>query len=193
MINWKETVMDYRLLSRGRSCFDEGGIVGLNRSFDGVWNAIAVGSELYRVNAQISNGKIADLSCSCPYATKYGIKQTCKHEAALFYAMETLAPGVLQDDDSVLSNTVNGMSADATENALQLAIDTRSTRCAAILLNHKNDVGNEQFSPDEFTLDDLPADAVGHYADVQGDNDPLRLLFGNDQAAMDLFREKYLT
>lgn len=193
MINWEETLASSTIMDRGRSCFLEGGIVGLKHTSENVWEAMAVGSDLYRVSARIADGLIRDLSCSCPYATKYGMKQTCKHEVALFYALEAMAPGVFRDDDRLLSEKLDKMPADVTESALQLAISTRSTRCVAVLLNHRGNEDGVRFSPDEFSLDDLPAEAIRHFADKQGDNGPLRLLFGKDRAAMDAFAKKYLT
>lgn len=162
------------ILGRGKNCFKDGAVVGLHRGAL-EWQALVVGTKLYRVSAGIERGRVTSLRCNCPYA-KQG--KRCKHMAALFYAMEAQGQAVLKDDDSALSDKLAVLSTDEAENLLQLAIDANSTRCTALLLNHKAEEGAPEFSLDEFTLDDLPAYALaGRREEVQGDNGAMKLLF----------------
>lgn len=166
------------ILGRGKSCFRDGAVVGLHRGPQ-AWQALAVGTKLYRVGAGIERGRVAALQCNCPYA-KQGHR--CKHMAALFYALEARGQDVMNDDDAVLSGRVDALSSDETEELLQLAIDANSTRCTALLLNHKAAGNAPEFSLDEFTLDDLPADALaGRAKDIQGDNGAMKLLFPEEK------------
>ena len=162
------------ILGRGKSCFRDGAVVGLRRGAL-EWQALVVGTKLYRVGAGMERGQVTSLRCNCPYA-KEG--KRCKHMAALFYALEARGQAVLNDDDSALSRKLDALSSDEAETLLQLAIDANSTRCTALLLNHKAAGDAPEFSLDEFTLDDLPADALaGRTQDKQGDNDAMKLLF----------------
>ena len=163
-----------QILGRGKTCFRDGAVVGLHRGTL-EWQALVVGTKLYRVGAGMERGNVTSLRCNCPYA-KEG--KRCKHMAALFYALEARGGDVLADDDSTLSGRLEALPSDEAETLLQLAIDTNSTRCTALLLNHKAAGDAPAFSLDEFTLDDLPADALsGKTEDVQGDNGAMRLLF----------------
>ena len=162
------------ILGRGKTCFKDGAVVGLHRG-PLAWQALVVGTELYRVSAGIERGRVAALHCSCPHAQK---GNRCKHMAALFYQLEAQGREVLQDDDAALDRRLAQLSTDELEELLQLAIDAGSTRCTALLLNRKNAGGTMEFSPEEFTLDDLPEDALaGRGEDVQGDNGAIKLLF----------------
>ena len=168
---------DGPILGRGKSCFKDGAVVGLHRG-PMVWEALVVGTKLYRVGAGMERGKVTSLHCNCPYA-KEG--KRCKHMAALFYALEARGLDVLNDDDSALSGRLETLSSDEAETLLQLAIDANSTRCTALLLNHKAAGDAPVFSLDVFTLDDLPADALaGTAQDKQGDNGAMKLLFPED-------------
>ena len=163
------------ILGRGKTCFKDGAVVGLHRGAQ-AWEALVVGTKLYRVSVGIDRGNVTSLHCNCPYA-KEG--KRCKHMAALFYTLENQAKDVLEDDDTALSGRVDTFSSDGTEFLLQLAIDVNSTRCTALLLNHKAAGDTPEFSLDEFTLDDLPEDALsGKMQDVQGDNGAMKLLLG---------------
>ena len=162
------------ILGRGRNCFQDGALVGLFRGPE-EWQALVVGTKLYRVGAGIHRGEVSSLRCNCPYARE---DQRCKHMAALFYALENRGQDVMKDDDAALSARLDALSSDEARELLLLAIDANSTRCTALLLNRRRKDEEAAFSPDEFTLDDLPEDALaGGRQDKQGDNDPMKLLF----------------
>ena len=168
-----DTLFISKILSRGQQCYKEGAVVGLHRG-PAEWQALVVGSELYRVNIGLERGKVTALRCNCPYAHD---GSRCKHMAALLYSLDGIGPDVLQDDDAALTQRLDELSPYEVERLLQLAIDAGSTRCTAVLLNNTAS-GPERFSPDDFTLDDLPEDALSvKTQDVQGDNDALKLLF----------------
>ena len=169
------------ILGRGKTCFKDGAVVGLHRGTL-EWQALVVGTKLYRVGVGMERGRVTSLRCNCPYA-KDG--QRCKHMAAVFCALEARGRDVLNDDDSALSKRLDMLSSDEVETLLQLAIDTNSTRCTALLLNHKAAGDAPAFSLDEFTLDDLPADALaGREQDKQGDNGAMKLLFPEQEKAV---------
>lgn len=162
------------ILGRGKTCFKDGAVVGLHRGTP-EWQALVVGTKLYRVGVGMERGNVTSLRCNCPYARE---GKKCKHIAALFYALEARGQDVLNDDDTTLSGRLEALSSDEAETLLQLAIDANSTRCTALLLNHKAAGDAPAFSLDEFTLDDLPADALaGRTLDIQGDNGAMKLLF----------------
>ena len=171
MVAWK-TLFSRSILERGKSCWSGGEVVGLHTEEGVSYAAMLVGSELYRTSVTIRGGEIADLQCNCPFFRKQGIR--CKHQAALLYAVEARAGGIMRDDEKSAAEC----APEDTEEFLRLAIDCRSLRCTAILLNRRA-VGESRFSPDTFTLDDLPDDPFGPAAGeaAQGDNDPLRMLF----------------
>ena len=178
MLRWTDR-FDGKIIGRGKALAAEGTVVGLHRSLPG-WRAMVVGTELYGVSVQIEKGVIAGTACSCPYALG---GKNCKHMAAVFFILEQRFPDILKDDDAALTARLNGFSPDETEDALQFAIECGSTRCVAVLLNRRSGADQPKFSPDEFTLDDIPEDALpGANADAQGDNDPMKLLFPEDYA-----------
>ena len=169
------------ILGRGKSCFKDGAVVGLHRGTL-EWQALVVGTKLYRVGVGMERGQVTSLRCNCPYA-KEG--KRCKHMAALFYALEARGQEVLNDNDSALSRKLDALSSDEAETLLQLAIDVNSTRCTALLLNHKAAGDTPTFSLDEFTLDDLPSDALaGRTQDIQGDSGAMKLLFPEEEKAV---------
>lgn len=178
MLKWTDR-FDGPIIGRGRTLVKEGAVVGLHRSLPG-WRAMVVGTELYSVSVQIEKGQAAGTGCTCPYAA-HG--ENCKHMAAVFFILEGHFPDIIRDDDAALTARLNELSPDEVEDALQFAIECGSTRCIAILLNRRSTADQPKFSPDEFTLDDIPEDALpGTKADVQGDNDPMKLLFPEDFA-----------
>ena len=175
------TGFDGPILGRGKSCFRDGAVVGVHRETL-EWQALVVGTKLYRVGVGMERGIVTSMRCNCPYA-KEG--QRCKHMAALFYALEVQGQDVLIDNDSTLSGRLETLSSDEIETLLQLAIDVNSTRCTALLLNHRAAADAPAFSLDEFTLDDLPADALaGKTQDKQGDNGAMKLLFPEQEKAV---------
>ena len=134
------------ILGRGRNCFQDGAVVGLFRGPE-EWQALVVGTKLYRVGAGIHRGEVSSLSCNCPYARE---DQRCKHMAALFYALENRGQDVMEDDDAALSVRLDALSSDEARELLLLAIDANSTRCTALLLNRRRKDEEAAFSPDEF-------------------------------------------
>ena len=120
----------------------------------------------------------------CTYMRNDVHSVTTEHHDVLFLGTSNGKMNI--DPDTVLDGT--GLSGHNLCNGnqfpvdsyhlLQLAIDANSTRCTALLLNHKAEEGAPEFSLDEFTLDDLPAYALaGRREEVQGDNGAMKLLF----------------
>ncbi len=172
MLTWTNR-FEGMIIGRGKKLASEGA-VGLHRASPG-WEAMVVGTELYTVRVQLAGGQVTRLACNCPYA-EHG--KNCKHMAAVFLVLEKRAPEILTDDDAALAGRLGTLSSADEEDALQLAIDLNSTRCTALLLNHRAGEGAPRYAPEEFTLDDLPQDALrGEARDLQGDNDPMQLLF----------------
>ena len=61
--------------------------------------------------------------------------------------LEAKGQEVLKDDDPALSKRLEALSSDEAETQLQLAIDVNSTRCTALLLNHRAGEGQPHFVP----------------------------------------------
>ena len=180
MLNWKSE-FDAKILKRGGECFREGSVVGLHREKD-VWKAFSVGTDIYRTRVGVSADGLHSASCNCPYAKE---NERCKHMAALLFALEEQGLGVMADDDAALSERAEDLSRETVEDLLQLAIAVNSPRCTAVLLNCKLAQGAPVYSPDEFTLDDLPKDLkTEEIPDVQGKNDPMSLLFPEQEKSV---------
>ena len=171
MLNWRAGFTG-PILQRGRDCLKKHAVWGLTRGPDS-WEAIVVGTEMYPVEISLSGDGIAAARCACPYAQK---GQRCKHMAAVLYCMEQLWPEVSEDRDDKLTGKICEYSSDEVDLALKYAIDLHSMRCTALLLNRSK--GEERYSPDEFTLDDLPEE-YGQYEkqEKQGNNDSLLFLY----------------
>ena len=177
MLTWTDHFEGW-IIGRGQQVVTDGSVVGLCRAMRG-WEATVVGTELYTAWVQIDRGRVTGLRCSCPYAQD---GKNCKHMAAVFLTLEKRYPAVLRDDDRALTQQLESLSTDEAESTLQFAIDVNSTRCTALLLNHRRPAGQPVFSLDEFTLDDLPEDALQPAArETQGDNDPMKLLFPEEE------------
>ena len=171
MLKWREGFQN-KILERGRECCDNKSVYGLTRGVSG-WEAVVVGTEMYPVEIIIEKGGLVRASCTCPYAEK---GQRCKHMAAVLYCMEKRWPEVMADRDTALAKKVGEYSSDEADMALKLSIDVNSTRCIALLLNRNNT--ENCFSPDEFTLDDLPTEyGRKESSEQQGNNEPLIFLF----------------
>lgn len=176
MLNWREG-FPTKILQRGRECLKNRAVWGLNRGSEG-WEAIVVGTEMYPVEISLGKDGITGAWCACPFAQK---GQRCKHMAAVLYTMEQLWPEILQDRDDRLVKKLDDYSSNEIDLALKLSIDIFSIRCTAVLLNRSR--GEERFSPDEFTLDDLPEDYDGNQKqEQQGDNEPLLFLYPDASA-----------
>lgn len=77
--NFEENI-DTRLLERGLQYYQDGSILTIEQIDKGFWEAVVSGTEEYNVIVELSNGKIIESNCSCPfYFDKY-----CKHQIAIF-------------------------------------------------------------------------------------------------------------
>ena len=98
-----DRIFDRIIIERGRKYYEDGNIIELNRPDAKRCNALVKGTELYRVNVELSSsGEISSMSCTCPYArTAY-----CKHEAAVLMALENdyLNTDTISDLKSSLEN-----------------------------------------------------------------------------------------
>lgn len=75
-----------RILERGKAYFKKNRVFSLRETAKNKYSAIVLGSEPYHVTLKLNNkGNIVEAHCDCPYA-KDGNR--CKHEAALYYALE---------------------------------------------------------------------------------------------------------
>lgn len=143
MLKWREG-FDRKILERGRDSFKNQAVWGLTRGAGG-WEAVVIGTEMYPVEIALDGGTVSRTECACPYAEK---GHRCKHMAAVLYTLEARWPEVLEDRDEALAGKMEEWSSEEVELALKLAIDVRSMRCTALLLNRSD--GNNHFSPDEF-------------------------------------------
>ena len=80
---WKNRVPPH-ILERGRAYFDEGRVLGLERSADG-YTACVDGTEEYAVEILLEGDSIEDMICDCPYAEDGNV---CKHMAAVLFAVD---------------------------------------------------------------------------------------------------------
>lgn len=77
------------ILERGQNYFNEGKVGAIRQSEPGSFHAKVKGTHNYNVEIQIDeNGNIVQADCNCPY--EYG--ETCKHIAAVLFALENYAP-----------------------------------------------------------------------------------------------------
>ena len=83
MKNWK-CLFPSHILSRGEELYEEGCVENLE-ACRGCYSATVQGSEPYEVTIFTEGGRMADLSCTCPYARDHG---SCKHIAAVLFAIE---------------------------------------------------------------------------------------------------------
>ena len=81
--NFKKEIASH-ILQRGRDYYDDGCVVSLEEIGDGHWMAEVEGTELYIVEVEQSGDGGIYHTCTCPY--DWG--PTCKHVAAVLYAIE---------------------------------------------------------------------------------------------------------
>jgi uncharacterized Zn finger protein len=81
--NFKKEIASH-ILQRGRDYYDDGCVVGLEEIGDGHWMAEVEGTEIYIVEVEQSGDGGIYHTCTCPY--DWG--PTCKHVAAVLYAIE---------------------------------------------------------------------------------------------------------
>ena len=186
MLNWRSG-FTRQILQRGNDCRKNHAVWGLNRG-PSSWEAVVVGTEMYPVEIAFNQDGITDAHCACPFVQK---GQRCKHMAAVLLSMEQRWPEILQDRDDKLAKKLDSYSSDEIDLALKFSIDVLSMRCTALLLNRSK--GEERFSPDEFTLDDLPEEyGQNKNQEQQGDNDPLLFLYPDaPEERRREIREKY--
>lgn len=72
------------ILSRGKDYYHNGAVNVLEEEEDGVWSAEVVGSEIYSVEVELSDGgEIESYICDCPHDA-----DVCKHIVAVFYELK---------------------------------------------------------------------------------------------------------
>lgn len=83
-MDWQKLFAPW-ILERGRNYWDDGCVESLDWDGNTV-TALVSGTEDYDVEIEMGRGgKIADMSCTCPYAED---GNNCKHMAAVLFAME---------------------------------------------------------------------------------------------------------
>ncbi len=85
-MNWKK-LFSKTILDRGYEYYCDGAVEDFYFS-DNVINAAVAGSEDYEVEIVLSENKIEDMYCSCPYALD---GNNCKHMAAVLYVWDKSA------------------------------------------------------------------------------------------------------
>jgi hypothetical protein len=80
---WKEDFTPL-ILMRGKKYFEEGNVQRVQRCAD-TYIATVEGSENYEVEIFLSNGRLDEMTCTCPYAQR----ENCKHMAAVLFALES--------------------------------------------------------------------------------------------------------
>lgn len=84
-----ENRLDSILLERGKNYYEEGTVLTIEESGDGIWEAEVEGRENYSVTIGIKNNKqIISSSCDCPYDS-----DICKHVIAVLYAIKEEVEG----------------------------------------------------------------------------------------------------
>lgn len=73
------------ILNRGRQYYKRGLVRSLLQNGSD-YSAKVIGSVVYSVNVQLTNGKSPKMSCDCPYASE---GKRCKHMAAVLYAIDS--------------------------------------------------------------------------------------------------------
>ncbi len=88
--SWKQ-YFDRTILNRGKSYYDSGKVKGLTHKGN-TYEAVVLGTDFYKVKIEISDHKYPIMHCTCPYGGY------CKHEAAVFYAIEQMRKKEGNDD-----------------------------------------------------------------------------------------------
>lgn len=88
LVDFDEYVSD-KIYERGEDYFDWGAVKQLSRSGN-KWTAKVAGTEMYKVDVSLDEGQnIVSSKCNCPY--DYG--NTCKHEVAVYMAINDVVNG----------------------------------------------------------------------------------------------------
>ena len=89
MENWKVLFRPH-ILERGLNYYEMGAVLNVQKTETGLC-ATVVGNENYEVEIKITDGRVYDMWCSCPYAED-GNK--CKHMAAVLFKSDEPAHGI---------------------------------------------------------------------------------------------------
>ena len=113
-MNWKK-LFSKTILDRGYEYYCDGAVENFYFS-DNIISAAVAGSEDYEVEIVLSENKIEDMYCSCPYASD---GNNCKHMAAVLYARDKSGDNnsVKKDTDDILfkpAYTMNSCNAKRT-------------------------------------------------------------------------------
>jgi hypothetical protein len=87
LTNFKKEIASH-ILQRGRDYYEGGCVISLEEIGDGHWSAEVEGTDLYTVEIEQVEGGSIYHACTCPY--DWG--PTCKHVAAVLYAIEANFP-----------------------------------------------------------------------------------------------------
>jgi len=85
--NFKKEIASH-ILQRGRDYYDNGRIANIEEIGDSHWFAEVEGTELYTIEIEQNEDGSIYHTCTCPY--DWG--PTCKHVAAVLYAIEATFP-----------------------------------------------------------------------------------------------------
>lgn len=78
------------ILERGKKYFEQNRVFSVNQKDDKTYTGIVLGSEAYHTKINVDDtNQVVDASCDCPYAED---GRHCKHEAALYFAIEKRLP-----------------------------------------------------------------------------------------------------
>lgn len=105
-----EIKIERKILDRGYSYYENNNVIDVENLGNGEFSAVVEGSENYEVFIQISEGKVVEHSCDCPYDWD----DVCKHVVAvLYYIRDTEISGESVDKEGVksqLQTIINDMS-----------------------------------------------------------------------------------
>jgi len=76
-----EVEIERKILDRGFDYYENKNVIEVENLGNGEFSALVEGSEDYEVFVQISEGKVIEHSCDCPY--DWG--DVCKHVVAVLY------------------------------------------------------------------------------------------------------------
>ena len=78
------------ILERGKKYFEQNRVFSVNQKDDKTYTGIVLGSEAYHTKIIVDDtNQVVNASCDCPYAED---GHHCKHEAALYFAIEDRLP-----------------------------------------------------------------------------------------------------
>lgn len=89
MENWKVLFRPH-ILERGLNYYEMGAVLNVQKTETGLC-ATVVGNENYELEIKITDGRVYDMWCSCPYAED---GNNCKHMAAVLFKSDESAHGI---------------------------------------------------------------------------------------------------